>query len=226
MTEQQARNLMMDYLFDEMDNTQKKEFETLLKNRPDLLEELQELRQTRELLQFVPQEQSTEKLLFLSPESDSEKQQPFDKRPRIFLHPVVTAVLAAAASVLIILFASSVTGLQVGQTEHGFYLTFDEPPVQTETDGGMTEHEVYALMEQMQHENTLLLTSLMEQVQQQQEEQLHEVIGVLTQYYDERRRRDLMLIADGLNQLESETQYRFSQTDEALGSIIYALSNP
>jgi hypothetical protein len=226
MTDKEARNLMMDYLYGEMDEHRRNDFETFLNSRPDLLEELHELRQTRKVLQFVAQPESPDKLVMLSSGPIPSKPDAPEKKAGMFLHPAVMTVVAAAASLLIVLFASYLTGLQFGQTEAGFYLTFGESPVQIETAGKISETDVYALMEQMQNENTLLLAGLMEQVRQQQDEQLREVLGVLTEYYDQRRRQDLMLIADGLNQLESETNYRFSQTDEALGSIIYALNNP
>jgi hypothetical protein len=226
MTKEEARNLMMDYLFDEMDAEQKQDFENIVNKRPELLEELNELRQTREQLKFLPEPEPSKKRIVLLPEPIHSKPDTPEKKARIFLHPAVMTVIAAAASLLVILFASYLTGLQAGQTEAGFYLTFGNTPVQTEEEGGISEADVYELMEQVQNENILLLTGLMEQVQQQQNDQLREVLDVLTEYYDQRRRQDLILIADGLNQLESETNYRFSQTDEALGSIIYALSSP
>ncbi len=55
---QKARSLFMDYLYGELDNEQHIEMETFLDNHPHLLEELNELRETRSMIQNIPLEDS------------------------------------------------------------------------------------------------------------------------------------------------------------------------
>lgn len=215
--EEDIQNQMMDYLFDEMDPAQRKEFEKILESRPDLQTELKKLRETSELLSSAPSVVPEYKPAFLTLSKEPEK-------VKSLINPVMKTLLAIAASVLLILLGSSLAGMEMGQTEEGFYLTFGNPPTQTES--GISEEQVLQLVEQIQVEQTLMLTSLLEQAQQQQNDKLNEMIFVLADYYDDRRQQDLLMFADGLEQLEVQTHHRFNRTHAALGDLINAISNP
>lgn len=237
MTEQEARNLFMDYLYDEMGDEKKQVFEEFLKNHPELRAELNELESTRSLLQNVPVPAPSHNLVMITPagrgsESGSGKKKMRKQDKKILFSNRTLAVAAVfLASLLLFSFAE----LNVGKTESGFYFAFGEPPVQEPS--GMSEDEVLGMIEQIRSENALLLDSMfeqvqahqteqLEQVQVQQNEQFEEALNVLAAYYERQRQQDLQLISEGFVQLEEETNNRFSQTNEALGGIIYALSNP
>lgn len=226
MNNEEAQNRMMDYLYDEMNPQQKKEFEAFLQTRPELQMELEELAQTRQFLQSAPSEIPPHKLVIMPSSEKITGTPPVHKESSSAwrLNQAVKTVFAVAASILIVMIGASISDLKMGITEAGFYLTFGSEPIQ-QTDGISEEH-VYGLIEQMRNEQTLLIAGMMEQVQQHQNEQLTEVLNVLGAYYDRRREQDLMMIADGLNQLEEQTNYRLTRTNETLGSLIYALSNP
>lgn len=215
----------MDYLYEEMSEEQRKQFESKLEEDSGLKAELNELKTTQKLLQFVPLETPSHKLVMMAPEQNV-KEDSKVKSSQSFLsrYPGLITVLAAAACMLFILMGAALTGLNVGQTEQGFYLTFGETPEFQQVQQGLSEAEVRDMIDQIRQENSVLLASMIEQVQQQQNEQLQEAISVLTDYYDQRRKRDLQLISEGLSQLEQDTYYRLRQTDEALGDLIYALS--
>ncbi|MEX0905181.1 MAG: hypothetical protein WD604_05735 [Balneolaceae bacterium] len=217
MTEQEAKSLFMDYLYDEMESKEKQEFEQFLKQHPALAEELKELSGTRSLLQHVPLKTPSHKLVMMNPEATAGKQWIY--------HPYTRAALAVAATFLMVVLSFSLIDVQFGQAGQGFFVTFgnqNQTPVTTEQ--GINEEEVYELIEQIRAENALLLASVIEQSEEQQQLQLEQTIETLTDYYDKRRQQDLLLITEGLAQLEEETYYRFLQTDEALGDLIYALS--
>jgi len=226
MNEEKARNHMMDYLYGEMSPKQKKDFEAFLETRPDLRMELEELTQIRHLIQKAPVEVPPHKLVMIPQAVENPGKSPLkqEKTSAWKLHPAVKTVFAIAASFLIILIGAALTNLNFSKTESGFHLTFGPEPVQQTAAIG--EDQVFALIEQMKNEQNLLFAGMMEQVQQQQNEQLTEVLNVLTDYYEHRRQQDLLMIADGFNQLEEQTNYRFTRTNETLGSLIYALSNP
>lgn len=193
---------------------------------------------SKETDEMAQQRQGFEEQARLSPGSEEQAQQRqgfeeqaqhrrgSEKQGKVksLLNPVMKTLLAIAASLLLILFGSSLAGVEMGQTEEGFYLTFGNPPIQTES--GISEDQVLELIEQIQIDQTLLLTSLMEEGQRQQNDKLNEMIFVLADYYDDRRQQDLMMFADGLEQLEIQTHHRFNRTNEALGDLIYAISNP
>ena len=228
MTEKEAKILLMDYLYDEMDEKQKAEFEKKLTEDPSLKKELDDLKSMRKLIESTPVEEPPHKLMMMVPESDSQaeerkRESSTSSIKKIFSkYPSATTFLAAAASILIILTGAAFTGLTVGQTEQGFYLTFGEQPVRTQA--GISEEQVYDMMEQIQEENSILMASMIRQLRQDQQEQLDETVAMLTAYYEEQRQEDLRLISRGLVQLQENTYNRFRQTDEALGDLIYAIS--
>lgn len=218
----------MDYLYDEMDDNQKREFEKKLEENPELKKEYAELESTRNLIRAVPVDTPSHKLVMMAPEHNQTVENKSSNRNFLHRFPVLTSVLATAACLLIILMAAAYTELNIGQTDQGLYLAFGEVPVsQPEpVQQGLNEEEVRDMIDQIRQENSILLASMIEQVQEQQNEQLEEAINVLTNYYDQRRQQDLRLISEGLAQLEEETYYRFRQTDQTLGDLIYALSYP
>lgn len=229
MTDKEIKNLFMDYLYDEMSDEQKKEFEKELDTQPELKKELEELESTKKLIEGVPMETPSHKLVMMAPERNQTEEEPKSTKP-VFLkrYPGLVTVLAAAACMLIILMGAALTDLNIGQTEQGFYLTFGElsAPQPEPVEQGMSEEEIQELINQVREENSLLMASMIEQVREQQNEQLEEAITVLTEYYDQRRQQDLRLISEGIAQLEEDTYYRLRQTDETLGDLIYALSYP
>lgn len=227
MSDQEINYLLMDYLYDEMSDEQKKKFEKELEKNPELKKELDELQSNRELIQAVPMETPSHKLVMMAP-GENQKTGPKDTSNKNILKrfPGLITVLAAAACLLMILVGAAFTDLNIGQTEQGFYLTFGEPPApQSEpAQQGLSEQEVRDMLDQIRQENSLLLASMIEQVQEQQNQQLEEAINVLTDYYDQQRRQDLRLISEGIAELEEDTYTRLRQTDQTLGDLIYALS--
>ncbi|MDR9365503.1 MAG: hypothetical protein RI575_09205 [Balneolaceae bacterium] len=227
MTEKEIKNLFMDYLYDEMSDEQKKEFEKRLEDLPELKKELEELESTKNLIEGVPMETPSHKLVMMAPDHNQKEEDQRSTKP-VFLkrYPGLITVLAAAACMLIVLMGAAFTDLNIGQNDQGFYLAFGEAPSIQPVQQGMSEQEVRDMIDQIRQENSILLASMIEQVQEQQNEQLEEAISVLTDYYDQRRQQDLRLISEGLTQLEEDTYYRLRQTDETLGDLIYALSYP
>lgn len=217
----------MDYLCNEMNEGQKKEFEKKLKKNPELRKELAEMQSMQKLLDFAPMETPPQKLVMMpSANTTPETGTPSSEKSFFRRYPGVVSILTAAACLLMILLSAALADLQAGKTDQGFYLSFGEAPVSEPepVQQGMTREEVHELMGEIRKENSVLFASMIEQMQDQQNEQLEEAISVLTDYYDQRRQQDLQLIAEGLSQLEENTYTRLNQTDETLGDLIYALS--
>ena len=200
----------MDYLYDEMSEQERKEFEKHLENNPGLREELKELKGTRSLLGKVSMDVREQ------PDLDSPR-----KPNSLPLGSYAKKALTAAAVLLFGVMMFAFADLQFGQTEHGYYLTFGTPPAQE----SISEEAVENLVNQLQQENQLMVAAMYEQLSEQQNEQLNRAMADLAEYYEMQRERDLMLVAEGFAQLEEETTDRFIQTNEAIGDIFYALYN-
>jgi len=211
----------MDYLYDEMSDTEKREFEELLEADPKLKKEFEELQATRKVMGTVSLDSDELKPFSLSPDRNTASENTFKGSAKLYR---LMKVGMAAAILLAGMMALALSGVQFGKTSDGFYLAIGNQPEPVQQ--GISEEEVMNLLTRIQQENTLVMAALAEQTQQQQTAQLEEALNLLTAYYDQRRQQDLLLIAEGLTQLEEDTYYRFLQTDETLGDIIYALSNP
>jgi hypothetical protein len=221
MTELEKQNRMMAYLYNEMSDTDKREFKKALDTDPELKQELEELQATRKVMGTVTLDSAGLKPFSLNPDRNSASENSFKGNTKLYR---LMKVGMAAAILLAGMLALAFSDVQFGKTSDGFYLTIGNHPEPVEQ--GISEEDVMNLLTQIQQESTLVMAALAEQTRQHQNEQFEEALALLTAYYDQRRQQDLLLIAEGLIQLEEDTYYRFLQTDETLGDIIYALSNP
>ena len=158
MTDKEINNLFMDYLYDEMSDKQKKEFEKRLDENPELKKEFEELESTKKLIEGVPMETPPHKLVMMAPERNQSEEDQTSTKP-VFLkrYPGLVTVLAAAACMLIVMMGAAFVDLKFGQNEQGFYLTFGELPAPQPkpVEQGMSEEEVQDLINQIREENSL-----------------------------------------------------------------------
>lgn len=229
MNKEEAKNRLMDYLYDEMDTEDRAAFEKQLSGDEELQAEMKELKSTRSLFSKIPYETPSDLLFQVNSESSEQTREPLtDNKPadsgRASFYSLFGRGLAAAAILLIGIFLTAFAGVEFGKTDNGFYLTMGEPPAAPQP--GLSEDDLLNVVTQVREENAIMMAAMLDQAQAQQNEQLEEAINILTAYYEDRRQQDLLLISEGFNQLERDTYSRFRQTDETLGNLIYALSNP
>ncbi len=224
MNEQEAKFKLIDYLYDEMTKEERREFEKVLSESPELQRELREMQSTRNLLKEEPGEIPHKSLLLINPETP-EKETPTEQKSQSTFFYLKTAA-AIAAVILLTVTAFAFINLQIQQTEQGVLISFGDQPVteQPLQENQISEEEVYSLIGELHEENSRLFSEVLEETRREHRQQLEDVISTLTTYYDQRRRQDLILISEGLAQLEEETYYRFLQTEEALEDLIFALS--
>ena len=230
MDNKDAQSRLMDYLYDEMEPEERREFEEILRNDPVLQKELDEMQATRNLLQEDSEDIKPEKLLLIQPEpvQPAEAESSESSGPATFF--VLKTIAAVAAAILMTVAVFSFANLQITQTDRGTLISFGDAPspqpiVEPEsTEAFITETEFYALMNELQEQNNRVMAATLEQTREQHQQQMENVIETLTAYYDRRRQQDLILVSEGLAQLEEETYYRFLQTEEALEDLIFALN--
>lgn len=206
--------LLMDYLFDEMSDQQKKEFEQKLSNDKDLLKELEELQGAKKLLNELPVENSAAKILLLN--DDKETNSEADDRFNWSWITTIAATFLITAVMLLLL------EVKLESTNTGVGLSFGERAVELEQ--GISEEQALTLISQLQRENSLLISEMIEEVRIEHQQQLENVVTTLAAYYEQQRRQDLMQIAEGISQLEEDTYYRFRQTGETIEDLIYAVN--
>lgn len=228
MDKNDAQSKLMDYLYDEMGPDERQSFEKILRDNPDLQKELNEMRATRNLLQEDNDEITPKKLLLIQPDADqsSEKESTQSSgSAKIFALKTFAAV---AAAILVAVSLFSFANLQISHTDRGTLISFGADPQPVEepaaTEAYITEDEFYAMMGELQEQNNRVMAAALEQTQEQHQQQMENVIQTLTTYYDRRRQQDLLLVSEGLAQLEEETYYRFLQTEEAFEDLLFALN--
>lgn len=229
MDKNDAQSRLMDYLYDEMGPDERRDFEEVLQNDPDLKQELDDIQSMRNLLQEDDSEIKPGNLLLIKPDSETSKDETSGsaKRGKIY---TLTAIAAVAAAILLTFSAFSFLNLQVSQTDNGTLISFGTapPPQQTnepeQTEAYITEDEFYALMSEYQEQNNQVMATALQQTREQHQQQMEDVIQTLTTYYNQRRQQDLVLVSEGLAQLEEETYYRFLQTEEAFEDLLFALN--
>lgn len=222
MNEKEARILFMDYIYGEIDENQRIKLENYLEGHPELKDELEELQETSNIIRKIPVKEPAHRLIVVDPK-DKNSLQWYRNAITLFTPETALAktVLGLAAMLLIAFLLASFARLQVASTDNGWTVAFGSAPavVQQRVD----EDVINELISQMRQENLLLVTTLMEESQQQNEEQLQEAVGAILEYMQEQRRRDLQLVGQGLAEIEEENYYRYLQTNETLGELIYAI---
>ncbi|MFO7846486.1 MAG: hypothetical protein R6V27_07990, partial [Balneolaceae bacterium] len=213
---------------DEMDPDERQRFEKTLRDNPDLKQELSEMRATRNLLQEDSDEITPKKLLLIQTDSDKSSSDESDK-PSGSSKIIALKTFAAVAAAILVTFALlSFANLQVTHSDRGTLISFGSDPQPVEepasTEAFITEDEFYAMMGELQEQNNEVMAAALDQSRREHQQQMENVIQTLTAYYDQRRQQDLILVSEGLAQLEEETYYRYLQTEEALEDLIFALN--
>ncbi len=254
MKEQQARSLLMDYIYDEISAADKEKLVNELKNDPDLRKELDELRQTQGLLQQMPEVESPEKKLHIMEASERSLGQWFnDAKLLLPRSGWVKAALATAACLALLLIVGSAASLQVNSNKAGFSVSFgyDDEVVQQP----INEEKIKRLIAQANEEDverTVPASTLTEQdaeqffteeeaeallakMQQQNEalltafaqemnKQDQQQLKKIVKFFQAQRIYDLKRIKQSLNQVQLAGAYRWQQTNEVFSEIIQAVS--
>lgn len=222
MNKKEARILFMDYIYGEIDKNQRSKLEKHLDEHPELRDELAELQETSNIIRKIPVEEPAHRLIVVDPKDKGFSQ--WYRDAKVILMPktvLAKTVLGLAAMLLIVFLFASFARFQVTSTDNGWTVAFGSAPAVIQQ--GVDEDVINELISQMQQENLLLISTLMEESQQQNEEQLQEAVGAILEYMQEQRRMDLQLVGRGLAEIEEENYYRYLQTNETLGELIYAI---
>ncbi|MFU8813668.1 MAG: hypothetical protein ACNA78_11945 [Balneolaceae bacterium] len=210
---------IISYLYGEMTTEEKQAFEEVLKTDADLAAEVRELQATRDLLAEAEPLSYAGGGPFSAPSFDDRSAQHKRRSPNVY-----KLLLAAAAVVILALSASLWIQLDRHAAAPQEELASSQMPQPQER--LYTEQELETVVQAVQQQQAVMMAALMDELREEQEQQLTEIVEAMTVYFDSRRNQDLMLISEGLAQLEQETNSRITQTDQVLGGLIYALSTP
>lgn len=217
MNNQLARSLFMDYLYDEISESDKTKLETYLDKNPDIRKELEQLKQTHSLLQQMPEPDPAQQLLVIEPHERSFSQW-WIQAKNLLPHSLLgRTAFAVAAGLILFFFLGSLAQLHIDTSNDGLAISLGYSPTVNQ---GLSEEEANALIAQIKEENATMLADYAEAINQQNEEQLQQVIA----YFEEQRMNDLQLVNQTLDELQENTNYRFNRTNEYLGQVLQTVS--
>lgn len=213
MNHETARSLFMDYLYDEIEEQDRRQLQEYLREHPELQQELDSLQSTRTLLQKMPMPEPERQLYVVEPRKRSFAQWWRDAKELFPSSGFKKFGVAMAASILLLLFIGSAAKLHFEFTDNGFSMSMGyEPTVQQ----GLTSEEATTLLSQMQEQNSALIANYAETIRKENQQQLQQVV----RYVQQQRSEDLQFIEQNLDQLYQTNNHRWLQTSEFLGEVL------
>jgi hypothetical protein len=218
MNEQTARELLMEYLYDEISAADKKKLESYLVNHPELQQELDELRQSRTLLQGAPDVESEQKLIFAEPSERTFSGWLEDFKTVLPQSVWGRTAMAAAACLALFMVIGTIADLNIQSNRAGFSVSFGER-IEKQT-VGITESQTEAIVEAVQQENTAILTEYADMLNKHNSQQLQQVV----EHFERQRLNDLQVVDKALSEYQQLTETQLQQTNQVLGEVIETTS--
>ncbi len=223
MNKETARSLFMDYLYDELEQDQRKELEQFLSQNPELKKELEELSNVRSMLSHLPVQDPAEQLVMVEPHK-SGFQEWWNELIGGLLpqNGFARAGFAMASLLLVFVVLGAFTKLNVTVNDGSFNLAFGEK--QEIIQQGFTPQQVEMLLQQVREDNAVMISDAIQQAQQQQENRIEKTLVNFADYIEQQRQSDLQMITSGIYNMEETYYDRFRQTDQVLGELIQTVS--
>lgn len=222
MNKEQARLLLMDYMYGELDEAKKSELLDFINQHDDLKQEFEELTETQSFLHHLPVQDPAEQLVIMEPTKASSEG--FWQSILSALTPrnaFAQAGFGVAVLAFVFIVTGALTGLNVSYTDAGVQLGFGEIPTAEKT---FSATQVEQIIQQIQRDNVALVQQVVADAQEQQNIQLEETFASFASYLESQRTNDLQLISSGLEDLKENTFTRFRENEQVLGEIIQTVS--
>lgn len=213
MTEQEARSLLMDYLYEEISRGDKEKLEAYMEDHPELLRELDRLRDTRALLGKMPEAESGRRLTVVEGRRRSFGAWLREAKGLLPQTALGRAGMAVAAGLVLLLFAASVARMHLTWTDNGVIFSMGSAPVVNE---GISPDEAGELVRQIRNENAAMMEQFAESINEQNRQQLQQVV----RYFEQQRRNDLQLTGEALAQLQENTTEQWLSYNRYLGNLL------
>lgn len=222
MNKEEARLLLMDYMYGELDESKKSELIDFINRHDDLKQEFEELTETQSFLHHLPVQDPAEQLIIMEPSKGSNEG--FWQSLLTALtpkHAFAQASFGIAVLAFVFIVTGAITGLNVSYTDSGVQLGFGEIPAAEKT---FSATQVEQIVQQIQRDNVALVQQVVADAQEQQNIQLQDAFSSFASYLEDQRTNDLKLINTGLINLQENTSDRFRQNEQVLGEIIQTVS--
>ena len=202
----------IDYLYGEMSETERKEFENLLDNNPVLKADFESLKMVRSVLS---EEQA-------SPQKAVKKIEKQTANHRLGFNATILQIAASIIIIwLIILGTATLAGLNFKWDDNGFMMAFGEFPTAEIQAEPLTENFITAdLLREYSEIQGELISQALEAERQQQASQLQQLFEEYATLIENRRLIDLQLIELELQHQRDQTDRQFRQAEFVLNELI------
>jgi len=202
MESQDLNRKLIDYLYGEMNNSEKKEFEELLKKDSELRKEMEELQKMRSDLSLLEEKEVMEPFsIWGGTKSNWLKGR--ERRQSIMLNPIT----AIAASLVLLMFVGYATNFSVSINSSGFQLSFNKTE-RSENPANITEDDVKRILARELDQNNHKIQTDLDETR----ELFNSKLAVLENTIDDSRNKENQEItADDLNQFFVQMQEKNAQ---------------
>jgi len=209
MTNEELHIRMMEYLYGELDESERLRFEKYLEEHPSEKKQLEELRETRVVMRHGKVDKPKHHFT-LTPA-------PVQPANRWWQYSSFRVAAAVAACVILFFTAGAISGLNMNIGQDGFSMAFGEQPVGV---AGFTADQVQQIVADIQQQNLQTMNELISASELQQREQIEETLTTFMDYMDTQRQEDFRLISRGLQEIQNNTASRFRQNELVLGELL------
>jgi len=218
-----AKTLFMDFLYDELPETEANALQAHLAVCEVCREELAGLRVARHALQILPPAEPAERLVFSELRGRNWAQW-WQQVKTLLPRPAwARAGLAFSAALLLFLVAGSLANLQIKYSAAGLNLSMHLLPPKQEA---VPDAAADALLARMRVENMQMVSQMLAQERQEQQRQWQRSLAALARDFDRRRQDDLMLVGQGLQEIQRSTYKQVGQTNQALKQLMRYVNLP
>lgn len=209
-----ARTYFMDYIYEELEGDTGTAFEAHIRACDVCRREIAELRQTRGLLQALPQADPGQALVFAQPRRTlAEWWKDF---VAVLPRPLWARVgLAGMVCAMLLLLAGSLANFRLMYANQTLSIRMSLlPPPQA-----ATEEMQETLLARMRAENAQLVSDLLAAHEAEEQQKLARTLARFASDIERRRENDLRLIGRGLEEIHQTTNLQFGETNEMLKQL-------
>jgi hypothetical protein len=210
-----AKEQLMDYLFSELDEAAGKEMEVHLKDCKTCAQELEEHKNTVDLLEKWPEIEPKHKLVFAGPAMGffhrlKEYWMPSAGRSRWLIWGARLAVAAVVIALLLLRadlrYGNGQLALTIG-SESG-------------TEAAKLPSDLAAAVKQLQEQNLYLTSQLIQASEDRQTRLVLTGLAELSDKIDQQRYTDLRYVGESLSHIDRKNEYNFDRTNSILQGLV------
>ena len=210
-----ARTYFMDYIYEELESEASEALEAHVQACGACRREIADLRQTRGLLQALPQADPGQALVFAQPHRTlADWWRDF---VAVLPRPLwARAGLATMACAMLLLLAGSLANFRLTYSNQTLSVRMSLIPSPQQA---ATEEFQEALLARMRAENAQLVSDLLAAHEAEEQRKLARTLGRFAADIERRRENDLRLIGRGLEEIHQTTNLQFGETNEMLKQL-------